>query len=216
VNARRERSRETLGTTAPRDAHRAHTLDSARRKRAAAARAQQRHCPSLRVRAPHTAALPALHCRGTHAVANPLSCLLRSRRFAPPRLTRTPRAARRAQLTLVGKIINVNDTATQILYRIDDGTGAREARTRAHKKTQSGISTRADATRRCTPRRAGKVELKLWVDNDDPDASAAARTRTPTLTHPPHEALCFSLTRSHADALPPLSLSLAPLLAIRS
>jgi hypothetical protein len=49
----------------------------------------------------------------------------RSRRFALPRLTRAPRGCGVAQLTLVGKIINVNDSATQILYRVDDGTGAR-------------------------------------------------------------------------------------------
>jgi hypothetical protein len=36
----------------------------------------------------------------------------------------TPFHASGAQITLVAKIISVQDTPTQVLYKVDDGTGA--------------------------------------------------------------------------------------------
>ena len=70
---------------------------------------------------------------------------------------------------MVAKILSVQESATQVTYRVDDGTGAWRRMCNAH------ASAHAQRRAHAAPAAAGKCELKMWVDNDDPEGDAAVR-----------------------------------------
>ena len=78
-----------------------------------------------------------------------------------------PAHALPCQLTLVAKLVRVQDTATQMTYTVDDGTGERAAvlRGSACERSLLPLALRA----------AGTLDLKMWVDSDDSEAAQAVR-----------------------------------------
>ena len=70
------------------------------------------------------------------------------------------------QVTLVGKLVNVENAATQAVYTLDDGTGAAAAWCCA----AAGAAERLRRRRPHTPvtlcDTPGKIDIKMWADAD--------------------------------------------------